>query len=126
MAGCCMLEDEHIRQPPVFTAAESGGIVLVTEEQVKAALKTVKDPEIPINLVDLGLIYKVELDDDVVHVDMTLTTMGCPVAGEIVQMAKMAVESVEGVKEAHVNLVWSPPWNADRMSDRAKRALGRA
>lgn len=96
------------------------------KEKVLAALKTVKDPEIPINVVDLGLIYRLDLHDDGrVEVDMTLTSIGCPVAPQIIEAAKMAIESVEGVKEAQVNLVWTPPWGPERMSDRAKRALGR-
>lgn len=105
--------------------ADREGTFLVTEEQVREVLKTVKDPEIPINVVDLGLIYRVDIQGDTVDIDMTLTAMGCPAAPQIVQAAKMAVESVEGVREANVNLVWSPPWNTDLMSDRAKRALGR-
>lgn len=100
--------------------------VLVTEEKVLEALKTVKDPEIPINVVDLGLIYRLDISEDGrVEADMTLTSIGCPVAPQIIEAAKMAIESVEGVKEAQVNLVWTPPWSPDRMSDRAKRALGR-
>lgn len=101
-------------------------MVMVTEEQVRAALKTVKDPEIPINLVDLGLIYKVEIDQGKVDIDMTLTAMGCPAAPQIVAQVKEAVEAVPGVDEASVNLVWSPPWKPEMMSERAKRALGRA
>ncbi|MFO7245290.1 MAG: iron-sulfur cluster assembly protein [Thermaerobacter sp.] len=96
-------------------------------EQVLAALKQVKDPEIPINIVDLGLVYRLDISDDgVVDMDMTLTTLGCPAAPQILEAARLAVESVEGVREARVNLVWMPPWTPDRMSERAKRALGRA
>lgn len=88
------------------------------------ALKKVKDPEIPINVVDLGLIYRLDiLDDGVVEADMTLTAIGCPAAPEIIEAAKLAIESVDGVKEAKVNLVWTPPWSKDRMSERARRAL---
>jgi len=100
---------------------------LVDREQVLAALKQVKDPEIPINIVDLGLVYRLDISDDgVVDMDMTLTTLGCPAAPQILEAARLAVESVEGVREARVNLVWMPPWTPDRMSERAKRALGRA
>jgi len=100
---------------------------LVDREQVLAALKQVKDPEIPINIVDLGLVYRLDISDDgVVDMDMTLTTLGCPAAPQILEAARLAVESVEGVREARVNLVCMPPWTPDRMSERAKRALGRA
>lgn len=97
---------------------------MVSEEQVYKALRTVKDPEIPINLVDLGLIYKVDIDGGDVEIDMTLTAMGCPAAPQIVADVKSAVEAVDGVDEATVNLVWQPTWKTDMMSDRAKRALG--
>ena len=100
---------------------------MVDKEKLLAALKQVKDPEIPINVVDLGLIYRLDVSDDgVVDMDMTLTAIGCPAAPQILEAAKRAVESVEGVREAKVNLVWMPPWTPERMSDRAKRALGRA
>ncbi|HEX6988785.1 MAG TPA: iron-sulfur cluster assembly protein [Bacillota bacterium] len=99
---------------------------MVDKEQVLAALKQVKDPEIPINIVDLGLVYRLDISDDgVVDMDMTLTAIGCPAAPQILTAARLAVESVDGVREARVNLVWMPPWTPDRMSDRAKRALGR-
>jgi len=94
---------------------------------VLAALKQVKDPEIPINIVDLGLVYRLDISDDgVVEMDMTLTALGCPAAPQILEAARLAVEAVEGVREAKVNLVWMPPWSPERMSERARRALGRA
>lgn len=100
---------------------------MVDKEQVLAALKQVKDPEIPINIVDLGLVYRLDISDDgVVEMDMTLTALGCPAAPQILEAARLAVESVEGVREAKVNLVWMPPWSPERMSERARRALGRA
>lgn len=100
---------------------------MVTEEQVRDVLRTILDPEIRINLVDLGLIYRVEVQDDgVVEVDMTLTALGCPEGPRIVALAKNSIEMLEGVREARVNLVWSPPWKPEMMSERAKRALGYA
>lgn len=99
---------------------------VVSEEQVREALRAVKDPEIRINLVDLGLVYRVEVKDDgVVEADITLTALGCPAAPQIVAEAKQAIERLEGVREARVNLVWNPPWKPDMMSERARRALGR-
>lgn len=83
---------------------------MASEEVVLEALKECYDPEIPINIVDLGLVYGVTVDDGKVAVDLTLTSIGCPMAAELVQQVKDAVECVEGVDEAVVNLVWSPPW----------------
>lgn len=98
---------------------------MVTEEQVREALRSVKDPELGLNLVDLGLVYRIQvLPDGVVEADITLTALGCPAAPAIVAQAKEAIEQLEGVKEARVHLVWNPPWKPKMMSERAKRALG--
>jgi FeS assembly SUF system protein len=89
-----------------------------------AALKTVYDPEIPVDIYELGLVYKVEIDDDrVVTVEMTLTAPGCPVAGEMPVWVENAVASVEGVSGAKVDMVFDPPWDMSRMSDEARVAL---
>ncbi|GAB6876967.1 metal-sulfur cluster assembly factor [Thermaerobacter litoralis] len=97
----------------------------VTEEQVREALTDVIDPEIGLNVVDLGLVYRCEVDDEgVVEVDMTLTAIGCPLGDQIVSQAKQAIERLEGVKEARVRLVWSPPWRPEMMSERARMLLG--
>jgi FeS assembly SUF system protein len=94
-------------------------------ERVLAALKTVRDPEIPVNLVDLGLIYELIANrDGTVYVEMTLTTPACPVAGALPGQVKDAVAAVEGVNEARVKLVWTPTWTQDRMSEEAKLELG--
>lgn len=94
-------------------------------EDIIAALKTVYDPEIPADIYELGLIYKVDVDDDRnVTVDMTLTTAGCPVAGEMPIWVENAVSSVEGVKHVDVNLTFNPPWDMSRMSEEARIALG--
>lgn len=91
---------------------------------IVAALKTVYDPEIPSDIYELGLIYKVELlDNRDIEVEMTLTSPGCPVAGEMPGWVQNAVASVPGVGEVTVNLVFDPPWHMDRMSDEAKLAL---
>lgn len=88
------------------------------------ALKTVYDPEIPVDIFELGLIYRVDVSDDRdVVVDMTLTAPGCPVAGEMPEWVKDAVESVQGVKSATVHLVFDPPWDPSKMSDEAKLQL---
>lgn len=94
-------------------------------ERVLEALKTVRDPEIPVNLVDLGLIYELIVNrDGTVYVEMTLTTPACPVAGALPGQVKDAVAGVEGVADARVKLVWEPTWTMDRMSEEAKLELG--
>lgn len=88
------------------------------------ALKTVYDPEIPVDIYELGLIYKVDLDDDRnLVIDMTLTAPGCPVAGEMPIWVEEAVKKVEGVKSARAELTFDPPWDPSKMSDEAKLAL---
>ena len=92
--------------------------------EIVAALKTVFDPEIPADIYELGLIYKVDIKDDRgVDVLMTLTTPNCPAAGELPQMVENAVASVPGVGLVNVNLVWEPMWSPDRMSDEARLVL---
>jgi len=93
-------------------------------DDIVAALKTVYDPEIPADIYELGLIYKVDIADDrAVAVDMTLTTPNCPSAAELPHMVEDAVTSVSGVREVKVNLVWDPPWDPSRMSDEARLVL---
>jgi len=93
-------------------------------EDLIAALKTVFDPEIPVDVYELGLIYKVDLSDDKdVLIDMTLTAPGCPVAGEMPGWIENAVMTVPGIKSARANLVFEPPWDPSKMSDEAKLAL---
>jgi FeS assembly SUF system protein len=93
-------------------------------EDIIVSLKTVFDPEIPVDIYELGLIYKIDVDDSkFVTVDMTLTAPGCPVAGEMPQWVENAVTSVQGVSGAKANLVFDPPWDQSRMSDEARVAL---
>jgi FeS assembly SUF system protein len=88
------------------------------------ALKTVFDPEIPVDIYELGLIYKVDVADNKdVMVDMTLTAPGCPVAGEMPEMVKSALEGVEGIGAVTVNMVFDPPWTPEKMSEEAKLEL---
>jgi len=94
-------------------------------DDVVAALRTVFDPEIPVNIYDLGLIYRIDIVDmRHVDVDMTLTAPGCPVAGEMLNMAKKAIEPVDSVASVKVNLVFDPPWSQDLMSEEARLELG--
>jgi len=97
---------------------------LVTMEDIMKALKECYDPEIPVNVWDLGLIYDVAVDDDKVHVKMTLTAPGCPMHSFISQEVKEKLQTVSGVKEATVEVVWDPPWSPDKMSPEAKAQLG--
>ncbi len=93
--------------------------------EIVAALKTVYDPEIPVDIYELGLIYKVDFEDNGrTVIDMTLTAPGCPVAGEMPIWVQKAVEEVEGVGEVKVNMTFEPPWTMDMMSDEAKLHLG--
>jgi FeS assembly SUF system protein len=93
-------------------------------QQLIAALKTVYDPEIPVDIYELGLIYKVDVSDDKnVTVDMTLTAPGCPVAGEMPGMVQSALEGVEGIGKVTVNMTFDPPWTPERMSEEAKLEL---
>jgi FeS assembly SUF system protein len=93
-------------------------------DQLVEKLKTVFDPEIPVDIYELGLIYKVDVSDEKdVAIDMTLTAPGCPVAGEMPGWVRDAVMEVEGIKSCHVDLVFEPPWDPSRMSDEAKLQL---
>lgn len=95
------------------------------QERVLDAIRTVRDPEIPVNLVDLGLVYDLVVrKDGMVFVEMTLTTPACPVAGSLPGQVEAAVRGVPGVSEVRVKLVWTPPWTRDRMSDEARLELG--
>ncbi|WP_035294063.1 SUF system Fe-S cluster assembly protein [Brevundimonas bacteroides] len=108
---------------PQKAALDQAEIDRLTDDLI-AALKTVYDPEIPVDVYELGLIYKVDLSDDRdVLIDMTLTAPGCPVAGEMPGWIEDAVKKVEGVRSARANLVFEPPWDPSKMSDEAKLAL---
>lgn len=101
------------------------GTRIADEDTVIAALRTVHDPEIPVNLYDLGLIYSLDIaDDGSVLIEMSLTAPACPVAGEMPFDVARAVAGAEGVGEVAVTLIWDPPWTPDRMSEDARLALG--
>ena len=98
---------------------------LALEEKIVKMLKTVYDPEIPVNVYDLGLIYKIDLDDNAcLRLDMTLTAPNCPAADFILEDIRMKLESIEGIKSVDVNLVFEPEWNQDMMTEEAKLELG--
>ncbi|NIG54607.1 DUF59 domain-containing protein [Chitinophaga sp. Cy-1792] len=94
-------------------------------EQIEAQLRTVYDPEIPVNIWELGLVYAIKIKEDFsVGVDMTLTAPGCPVAGDIIREVEEKVRGVEGVTDVHVHLTFDPPWTKEMMSEEAKLELG--
>ncbi|MFL5656205.1 MAG: metal-sulfur cluster assembly factor [Ktedonobacteraceae bacterium] len=98
----------------------------INEQEVMDALRECYDPEIPVNIVDLGLIYNVDINDDTgqVEVKMTLTAMGCPMAGEVISEVEMRVGEVENVKSCKVEMTFDPPWSPDKMTEDAKWELG--
>ena len=111
--------------PESGAASETDGGASSLDDRIIAALREVYDPEIPVNIYDLGLIYRIDCDDmGVVEIDMTLTAPGCPVAQTFPGTVEAAVQNVEGVAAAEVDLVWEPPWTPDRMSEAAKLELG--
>jgi FeS assembly SUF system protein len=116
-------------QAPLVPAAEAGSSSALPDlprvtDDIIAALKTVYDPEIPADIYELGLVYKVDVADDrAVTIDMTLTTPNCPSAQELPIMVENAVSSVAGVGDVKVNIVWDPPWDQSRMSDEARSVL---
>ncbi len=106
-------------------ACKYNDMINITEEQVIDALKTVFDPDIPVNVYDLGLIYGIEIgDNNGVKITMTLTNPNCPVADDLIKQVKEAAEGVADVNKAEVTLVFDPPWTKDNMSDAAMLELG--
>ncbi len=95
-----------------------------TQEQVLNVLKEIEDPEIGINVVDLGLIYNVLIDEGDVTIKMTLTAPGCPMHDTLARAAEMAVETLPDVRDAQVDVVWNPPWTPERLTDEGRRLLG--
>jgi metal-sulfur cluster biosynthetic enzyme len=124
---------EHHPDPSPEATAEAtptpnDGVAAVDAEQVRAAcieaLKVVRDPEIPVNIVDLGLVYNLDVDDDgSVAVEMTLTSMGCPVQDMIQADVELACMKVDGVNKVAVEFVWSPAWSTDKMTDDGKKQM---
>ena len=93
------------------------------KDKIIKEIKKIYDPEIPVNIYELGLIYKIEIENNIVKIDMTLTTPNCPVADSLPKLVKNNILSIEGVKDVNLNLVWDPPWTKDKMSEAAKLEL---
>lgn len=117
------LDDRLVAAPDTPSPHAGGANDLI--EAVIAALRTVHDPEIPVNIYDLGLIYRIAPGDQgFVEIDMTLTAPGCPVAGEMMNWVQKAVSDVDGVASVKVNLVFDPPWDKSKMSEDVQLELG--
>jgi FeS assembly SUF system protein len=117
-------EEASAAETPATTSAIPQEELDRLTDDIIGALKSVYDPEIPVDIYELGLIYKVDISDDRdVVVDMTLTAPGCPVAGTMPLMVEDAIRSVEGIGDVHVNMTFDPPWDPSRMSDEARVAL---
>ena len=97
---------------------------MVSKDEIVSVLKDCYDPEIPINIYDLGLVYDINIDNENVGIKMTLTAPGCMMGGMIAEEVKARVKAVSGVKDAQVDLVWDPPWTPDKMSTEAKAQMG--
>ena len=97
---------------------------MITKEIVMQKLSEVVDPEIGLNIVEMGLVYSVEINNDSVNIKMTLTAPGCPLQNTLVSIAKDAVQNIPGVKNVNIQIVWDPPWHPSMMSEEAKRKLG--
>ena len=94
-------------------------------DKIEDALRTVHDPEIPVNIMELGLVYEIKIDEDgKVKITMTLTAPACPVAGEIIMEVESKVRAIEGINDVHVHLTFDPPWTRDMMTEEAKLELG--
>jgi len=118
------LPDKNSSYFQSFEIENIKSIKQVSKDEIITCIKTVMDPEIPVNLYDLGLIYKIEIDDNNnVKVEMTLTNPNCPVAGVMPENLGKSVEKVEGIRSIQVKLVWEPKWHKDFMSEDAKLAL---
>jgi len=96
----------------------------LSADQVKAALRRVKDPELNLNIVDLGLVYAISVDGSTVNIDMSLTSPGCPSGPEIMTDAEQQIRAIPGVADVAMNLVWSPPWTPERIEPRVRAYLG--
>jgi len=113
-------KDEAPREPEAGTTGDDDPRV----EPIRDALMDVIDPELGINIIDLGLVYDISIEGDSVHVTYTLTTMGCPIGPLIESQMRQALDKIDGVERFEAEMVFSPPWSPEKMSEEAKAALG--
>jgi metal-sulfur cluster biosynthetic enzyme len=119
------MSEEEAVPDAVAGAAEAGATAgVVSEDQVKLALRRVKDPDLHLNIIDLGLVYGIAVDGTTVKVDMTLTSPACPSGPELMTNAEAEVKSLPGVEKVEVNLVWAPFWTPEKMEPRVRAYLG--
>jgi metal-sulfur cluster biosynthetic enzyme len=121
------MDEPETQEPQVevnATATATNGESGLTEERVLDALRNVYDPELGINIVDLGLVYAVQIRDGAVHIEYTLTTMGCPIGPLIEEQMQQLLSTIDGVDEVDAEMVLRPPWSPEMMSEEAKAALG--
>ncbi len=119
-----MSEETAVILPPASEIALNGEGDIPSSDTILEAMKIVKDPEIPVNIVDLGLVYKCDVSEDgIVDIEMTLTSVGCPVQDMIRADVELAVMRLEGVKAVNVDFVWTPPWTTNKMSEDGKRQM---
>jgi metal-sulfur cluster biosynthetic enzyme len=116
--------DQFAPAAPTTDASAEGDTQAVSEDQVKLALRRVKDPELNLNIVDLGLIYGIRVDGSTVNVDMTLTSPACPSGPEIVEGVEREVREIDGIDEVRTNIVWTPFWTPERIEPRVRAYLG--
>lgn len=122
-----MSEQPDLPSAEAESATESGADLppgVITADQAKLALRRVKDPELNLNIVDLGLVYEVAVDGGTVRVDMSLTSPGCPSGPEIMGEAEQQIRTLPGVTDVQMNLVWSPPWTPERIEPRVRAYMG--
>ena len=98
--------------------------MLIDGDAIRKVLRQVKDPEVGLNIMDLGLVYEVEVDEGAVHVQMTLTSPGCPAGGQIIGDAEQAIRSLDGVADVQIELVWEPFWTPERINPKVRSFLG--
>ena len=119
------MDDPSVPDVDVPTATgDAASSVPITEDRVRLALRRVKDPEINLNIIDLGLVYDIQVVENDVMVDMSLTSPGCPAGPQIMQDAEEQLRSLPGIGGVTVNLIWSPPWTPDRIEPRVRAYLG--
>jgi len=114
----------HTPSPTTVAAEASATSGVVSEDQVKLALRRVKDPDLQLNIIDLGLVYGIAVDGSTVKVDMTLTSPACPSGPELMTNAENEIKSLPGVEKVEVNLVWMPFWTPEKMEPRVRAYLG--
>jgi len=111
-------------EPAESPASDTASAGTITVDQARIALRRVKDPELNLNIVDLGLVYDVAVDGTVVRIDMSLTSPGCPSGPEIMGEAEQQLRTIPGVSDVVVNLIWSPPWTPERIEPRVRAYMG--